>query len=162
MERERKITAAGGKAAQFSKIGDEVSGLYVGKQYDANGKYGPTNKHLLKTKEGVTVVYAKPGSQLDDLFEGETGKFVWVTYTASVPSTKGNPRKVYVLDRAKGVPALDSEELPTFAANAEDEEQEVETEDDEDQQQYEAPAPVAKAAATRRAQLDALLKSKKD
>ena len=154
MERERKITAAGGKAAQFTKIGDEVSGLYVGKQYDANGKFGPTNKHLLKTKEGVTVVYAKPGTQLDELFEGETGKFVWVTYVASVPSTKGNPRKVYALDRAKGVPALDAEELPTFEANAADEEPEVEVDEDDgdDEENYRS-----QAAESRKAKLYALL-----
>jgi hypothetical protein len=117
-----KVTASGGNTAKFDKVGDSVEGLYIGVQYDANGKFGPTNKHLLKTPKGVTVVYAKPNSQLNDLFDGETGNEIRITFVDTKPSNKGNPQKLYKLSINDEVDRTPADELPTFEANAEDEE----------------------------------------
>lgn len=124
-----KVTASGGSTAKFEKVGDSVEGLYIGVQYDANGKFGPTNKHLLKTPKGVTVVYAKPNSQLNDLFNDETGNEIRITFVGTKPSSKGNPQKLYKLAYNDSVERTPTEELPTFEANAEDEEDEMSLED---------------------------------
>jgi hypothetical protein len=90
-----KLDTGSGDSVKFNKIGDSVTGVYLGSQLDPNGKFGPTTKHFFRTKEGMRTVWAKPTSQLGQMLNGEEGNNLKVTFAETKPSGKGNPTKIF-------------------------------------------------------------------
>lgn len=90
-----KLDSGGGDSVKFNKIGDSVTGVYLGSTAVPEGKYGPTTKHFFKTSDGMRAVWAKPNSQLGNLLSGEEGNELKVTFAESKPSGKGNPQKIF-------------------------------------------------------------------
>jgi hypothetical protein len=103
-----KLDSGGGDSVKFNKIGDTVTGVYLGSQPVPEGKYGPTTKHLFKTEEGMRTVWAKPNSQLGNLLSGEEGNELKVTFAESKPSGKGNPQKIFKVSINDAFERLDS------------------------------------------------------
>jgi hypothetical protein len=154
---ERKVDSGGGDVVKFEKPGDSVTGFYVGSQPFPEGKFGPAIKHILKTAKGMKVVFAKEGSALDQLFSGEDGNLVRVTFASTKPSGKGNPTKIYTLDVDKEQ-TLDPAEMATSESTYDDEP----SEDEEETEVTTSPAkaaPTARSPSTdARARAQALLK----
>jgi hypothetical protein len=85
-----------GEVVKLENKGDSVTGYYLG-SVDHQGDYGPTKKHLLKTTNGVKVIFGQ--KQLTGLLEDvEPGYLVRITRDGSKPGKKGNPMKTYFLD----------------------------------------------------------------
>lgn len=89
-----KIDTGSGDFVKFDKIGDSVTGVYLGAK-EIEGKFGPVLKHTFKTSSGMRSALAKAGSQLSQMLEGEEGNNLKVTFAETKPSGKGNPTKIY-------------------------------------------------------------------
>jgi len=131
-----KPDSGGGDTLKFKNIGDSVTGIYLGSQDYPEGRFGPTVKHIFKTKAGIKVAFFRPGSQPDSLLKGETGKLVCLTFASTKDVNKGNDMKVFKLE-------VDNEYVPT------EEELEVSSEDyseDDDSEMDEVTTAPAKNA----------------
>ena len=106
----KKVDTGAGDSVKFTKIGDSVEGAYLGGT-ESEGKFGLTVKHMLKTKEGLKTVFAKPGSQLSSLLKGEEGNTIRITFEDEKRTGKGNPMKVYGVEVDNSKPRLSSEYL---------------------------------------------------
>lgn len=155
---ERKVDSSGGDVVKFEKPGDSVTGFYVGSQPFPEGKFGPAIKFILKTPKGVKVIFAKENSALAQLFTGEEGKLVRVTFERTKPSGKGHPTKLYTID-VDNDQTIDPEEMAAAEPAYDDE-----PADDEDDAAEVVTAPAKAAPAARspsadgRARAQALLK----
>lgn len=125
----RKTDTSGGEQFKFETIGQKLTGFYLG-SVEHNGEYGPTKKHLFKTKQGIKVVFGQ--THLTSLLEGEVpGSLMLVTYESNKKVRKGNPMKMYTLDIdvdnqldsseiVAGVDAATSQEQDEYSDESED------------------------------------------
>lgn len=163
----RKQDVGSGDAFKFEKVGQSLTGFYLG-SFDHDGEYGPSKKHVFKTPKGLKVVFGQ--THLTRLLEGEAaGTLMRVSYTGDKKMKKGNPMKEYSLE-IDDEQKLDADEIPDQVeeaiepeeySQAEDEPTEVEEEEAPMDEVKTAPAkPLAvtktNPAATK-ARLDAIL-----
>ncbi len=150
----RKADPSSAESVEFKKIGDSLTGIYLGATLWEGGKFGPTMVHLFNTSEGMKKAYSKEKGQLTQILAGEEGKNVLVTYAESRPSGKGNPMKVYTVDVDDEFQTLPANEL---LAQYEDAVEDTEEEVDEEPQYTAPPSRTASASAANQAKVQALL-----
>jgi len=146
----RKTDTSGGEQFKFENAGDSLTGYYLGSP-DFEGEYGPTKKHLFKTKKGIRVVFGQ--THLTQLLEGEKpGCLMQVTYTEDKKMKKGNPMKCYTVDiddeqklDASEIPTTDDAEEPNYEAAGDDEPAE-EAEEETPMDEVKVAPPAKKAA----------------
>jgi hypothetical protein len=153
----RKADAGGGEFVKFGTVGDSITGIYLGAQDRANSKFGPSKNHMFNTKNGVKVVTAKEGSQIEQLLSGEDNKLVKLTFSGTKDTGKGNPMKLYTLD-------VDGDYVPTSDELAGADDGDDGDSDDEEELETAAPTAAAKAvprgaapSAAKRAQVNAFV-----
>lgn len=146
----RKQDTSSGDLFKFETVGQQLTGYYLG-SFDYDGEYGPTKRHLFKTKKGTKVVMGQ--KHLTDLLADEKpGVLVQVTYESDKKVKKGNPMKVYTLD-IDDEQTLSADEIPSEIESAEEpdnyddtEPTEVEEEEEQLDEVKTAPKPIAAAA----------------
>lgn len=148
----RKADVGQGEVFKFEKIGQQITGFYLG-SFDHAGNYGPTKKHVFKTPKGVKVVFGQ--GHLTQLLEGEApGQLMQITYAGDKKLKKGNPMKEYTLD-IDADQTLDADEIPgELEASSEPEEYEspesdepTEVEEEEEEMDTVKTAPARSLAA---------------
>ena len=90
--------SSGGKAyPKFNAIGDTAQGTFVSFTEGMPGKFGPENVLLLL--DGDEQQIRCPASLTKtikaNIAEFKPGVLVKITFTKSVPTTKGNPAKIF-------------------------------------------------------------------
>lgn len=155
----RKTDSGGGDVVKFNNVGDNVTGVYLGCQDHAGGKFGPSIKYIFNTKAGMRVAFAKVGGQIGNLLTGEEGKLVCLTFSGTKNTGKGNPMKLFTLDIDSDYVASE-EELSTGDDEPED--------GDDDAAMDEKTTAAAKAApraapptAAKRSQVNAFVSNRK-
>ena len=77
--------------------GDSLEGIYV-KSENYDGKYGTTEKYVIKTPEDEMMGVFSSASLARQFKNIPEGSYVWITYKGEETSKSGRPVKVYDVD----------------------------------------------------------------
>lgn len=101
-----------GQFFKFSKIGDSLTGVYLGSKYNPTGRFGEEVVQHIKTEEGIKKFSTKPNRAVVDDLKGLEGLTLIVTFSGTKPGNPGsNPMKLFTITENKKIPRLAPEYL---------------------------------------------------
>lgn len=77
--------------------GDALEGEYI-KSEKFDGKYGTTEKYVIKTNDGKMMGVFASASLTNQFKNIPEGSYVWITYEGEEVSKNGRPVKVYEVE----------------------------------------------------------------